>query len=51
MDWTQAAAVAATATLLSLLTSVASAGVGNPGPSLASEEVVAAPEFPDGEGI
>jgi len=51
VDWTQAAAVAATATLLSLLTSVASAGVGNPGPSLASEEVVAAPEFPDGEGI
>jgi hypothetical protein len=40
VDWQQALAVAATATVLSILSSVASAGVGNAGPSLASETVV-----------
>ena len=40
VDWKQSAAVAATATLLSVLTSVASAGMGNTGPSLASEAIV-----------
>lgn len=37
VDWTQALAVAATATLLSVLTSIASGGVGNFGPSLTNE--------------
>ena len=40
VDWQQAAAVAATATLLSVLTSIVSSGIGNTGPSLASEAVV-----------
>jgi hypothetical protein len=40
VDWQQAAAVAATATLLSLLTSIASGSVGNYGPSLVSEAVL-----------
>ena len=39
-DWTQALAVSGTAALVSVLTSIASAGVGNYGPSLASESVV-----------
>lgn len=42
VDWRQALAVAATATVLSVLTSVASAGAGNYGPSLASEAVIPA---------
>jgi len=37
VDWQAALAVAATATLLSLLSSVASAGIGNTGPSLVNE--------------
>jgi hypothetical protein len=40
VDWAQAAAVAATAGILSVLTSIASSGIGNPGPSLASEATV-----------
>ena len=40
VDWRAAGAVAATATILSVLSSVASAGVGNSGPSLASEALV-----------
>lgn len=40
VDWTQALAVAGTAALLSVLTSVASGGIGNYGPSLTSEAVV-----------
>lgn len=51
VDWQQAGAVALTATLISVLTSVASSAVGNPGPSLASEELVAKPAFNDGEGV
>lgn len=39
IDWTQAAGAAGLGALASLLTSVASAGVGNPGPSLTSEEL------------
>lgn len=38
-DWTQALAVSATAALVSVLTSIVSAGVGNYGPSLATESV------------
>lgn len=37
VDWQAALAVAATATLLSVLSSVASAGMGNTGPSLVNE--------------
>lgn len=37
VDWQQALAVAATATLLSVLSSIASAGIGNYGPSLVNE--------------
>ena len=40
VDWVQAFAVAATATLLSLLSSIASAGIGNTGPSLANEAMI-----------
>lgn len=40
VDWTQAAAVAATATMLSILSSIVSSGIGNTGPSLANEAVV-----------
>lgn len=39
VDWQQAAAVAATATLLSVLSSIVSSGMGNAGPSLANETV------------
>lgn len=39
-DWTQALAVSGTAALVSVLTSIVSAGVGNYGPSLTSEAVV-----------
>lgn len=41
VDWTQALAVAGTAALVSVLTSVVSANIGNAGPSLASETLVA----------
>lgn len=51
VDWQQAGAVAVTATVLSVLTSIASSTAGNPGPSLASEELVAAPTFPEGDGV
>lgn len=40
VDWQSAVAVTATATVLSLLSSLASVGAGNYGPSLASETVV-----------
>lgn len=42
VDWKEAASVAALAAVLSLLTSVGSFSFGNPGPSLASEELVPA---------
>ena len=37
ISWLDDLGIAATAALLSVLTSIVSAGVGNPGPSLASE--------------
>lgn len=40
LDWLQLFAVSATAALVSILTSVASAGVGPHGPSLADESIV-----------
>lgn len=40
VDWQQALAVAATATVLSLLTSIVASEVGNTGPSLANEALV-----------
>jgi len=40
VDWQQVTAVALTATLLSVLSSIVSAGMGNTGPSLASEAIV-----------
>lgn len=40
VDWQSALAVAATATVLSLLTSIVASGVGNTGPSLVNEAVV-----------
>jgi hypothetical protein len=40
VDWTQALAVSGTAALISVLTSIVSSGIGNPGPSLTSEAVV-----------
>ena len=40
VDWTQALAVSGTAAIVSVLTSIVSAGVGNYGPSLTSEAVV-----------
>ena len=42
VDWQAALAVAATATLLSVLSSVASAGMGNTGPSLVNEATLPA---------
>lgn len=51
VDWQQALAVAATATALSVLTSIASSGVGHPGPSLTGEELVSAPAFNAGDGV
>lgn len=39
-DWTQALAVSGTAALVSVLTSIASASIGNYGPSLTSETVI-----------
>lgn len=49
VDWQQALAVAATATVLSVLTSIVASGVGTPGPSLGAEEIVTPPVF-DGQG-
>lgn len=40
VDWQNALAVTLTAALLSVLSSIASAGIGNAGPSLADETVV-----------
>ena len=40
LDWGQMLSVAATATVLSVLTSIGSASFGNYGPSLANEAVV-----------
>jgi hypothetical protein len=40
LDWPQLLAVSATAALVSILTSIASAGVGPHGPSLADESIV-----------
>lgn len=40
VDWTQALAVSGTAALISILTSVVSANIGNYGPSLANETIV-----------
>ena len=40
VDWTQALAVSGTAAIVSVLTSIASAKIGNYGPSLTSEAVV-----------
>lgn len=37
IDYKQAAAVAATATVLSILSSIVSSNIGNPGPSLTNE--------------
>jgi len=39
LDWPQMLSISATATVLSVLTSVASANVGSPGPSLADETI------------
>jgi hypothetical protein len=43
VDWAQAGSVIGLATAVSVLTSIASAGAGNSGPSLASEELVPPP--------
>lgn len=40
VDWTQALAVSGTAAVVSVLTSIVSANIGNYGPSLATESVV-----------
>jgi len=40
VNWNQALAVSGTAALISVLTSIVSANIGNSGPSLASETVV-----------
>jgi hypothetical protein len=40
VDWTQALAVSGTAALISVLTSIVSANIGNYGPSLANESIV-----------
>lgn len=39
-DWGQSASVAAMATILSILSSVGSSGIGNSGPSLSHSEVL-----------
>ena len=39
VDWTQALAVSGTAAVISVLTSIVSANIGNYGPSLATESV------------
>mgnify|MGYP000173821378 CR=1 FL=1 len=53
VDWPGALSAAALAALLSLLTSVASSGVGDPGPSLGAEttEPVAVPDPESPTGI
>lgn len=43
VDWAQAGSVIGLAALYSLVTSIASAGVGNDGPSLATEKLDPAP--------
>lgn len=43
VDWQAAGSVIGLATLISILTSVASAGAGNPGPSLGPEEIKPTP--------
>lgn len=45
VDWGQTASVAGLAALVSVLTSIASSGAGNTGPSLASETVARTPHF------
>lgn len=49
VDWQQAGAVAATATILSVLTSIVASGVGNTGPSFANEAII--PPVVDHVGI
>lgn len=52
VDWVMVGSVTALATVLSVLTSVAACGTGNPGPALAGPETiepeVVAPEYPSG---
>lgn len=43
VDWAQALTVSGTAAILSVLTSIVSANIGNNGPSLASEALVTDP--------
>lgn len=50
VDWAQILAVAGTAALVSLLTSVASSGIGPHGPSLADESIIEAPKFTTATG-
>lgn len=45
LDWAQIGSVAATAAVVSILTSLASDRVGRPGPSLVGEAIVVRPEF------
>jgi len=45
-DWPARLSAAGMAAVLSLLSSLASAGAGNPGPSLANETVKPTPEVP-----
>ncbi len=49
VDWIQALSVAALAAVLSVLTSIASAGVSNAGPSLVDEQLVPRAHAPEGE--
>ncbi len=44
LDWANLLGIAATAALISVLTSLASAQFGNPGPSLADEDIVVTPK-------
>lgn len=45
LDWAQIGSVAATAAVVSVLTSLASDRVGRPGPSLVGEAITVRPEF------